>query len=834
MGGVLHAARYTRRVTCRKYQFDRFRLDPAIRELYKDSDRIILPGSAFDCLVYLVEHSDRAVGRDELISAVWGRTDVSDTQLSQAVGRVRGALGDTGGAQTTIRTIPRFGYRWVAETRCNIADDSSAGALIDSPQAEPSAPGEASPLDRTVDPLPTQRGNEQPQRAARRESTRGAWLATLVVACIVAIGLLAYAVKRPSESTAPHADPHGPSLTERSAAVLPAEVDAPAEWRWLRLGLTSLIADRLRDGNLATMPSEVVIHLLQQRQVASAAETGDQAALQPVASLRIQPQVTFANNRWRVRLQVIADEGTQMIEVTSANPLAAARSAADQLLVRLGHRPPAATDDEVALDELLGRIRAASLAGQLRLADTLIREAPVELRAQPEVQLITATNVYRAGDYKGARRIASALLDTPSMRGKPVLHGQALNILGIVAVRQEELETAAKCYADAVELLRDEPDRAALGTAYMGQGVIAAKQFRYDEAIAQLGRARIELAAAGDLLGVAQIDENLGNMQALRYKPHIAVEMLDAAQKRFSQLGAQEQRALTLTNLVQVQMQLLEHERALATTELFWPPEAHTSNQRLHWRLIWTRAAALVDNGKLAEARPLLDRIAADADPELDAEVRVTATALAAQLALLTGNRVEAARLSDAARTPLLNERDPIEYLRTSLVRAQALRETGNLQQAAAEIGALELTSGTTRDPRRALYVELALAQQAFAVRDSDGAMLHFAAALKGAQALSIPEDLVAVSRPYVEALLADGRISDAEALAGGVARWADQDFAAAWTQACLLRRLGSDHAAHDATATAMWLAGERALPTPMCGDMAMAAGDRNGAIPAQ
>src|ERR1019366_1614107 len=128
---------------------------------------------------------------------------------------------------------------------------------------------------------------------------------------------------------------------------------------------------------------------------------------------------------------------------------------------------------------------------------------------------------------------------------------------------------------------------------------------------------------------------------------------------------------------------------------------------------------------------------------------------------------------------------------RTSLVRAQALRETGNLQQAAAEIGALELTPGTTRDPRRALYVELALAQQAFAVRDSDGAILHFAAALKGAQALSIPEDLVAVSRPYVEALLADGRISDAEAVAGGVARWADQDFAAAWTQVCLLRPLG-------------------------------------------
>src|SRR5579859_2525720 len=106
----------------RVFRFFDYRLDPARRELLKGEVLVELSSRAFDCLVYLVQHRDRAVGRDELISAVWGRADVSDNMLSQTLLRVRRALGETNSEQSAIRTVTKFGYRWVAPTETEPVD----------------------------------------------------------------------------------------------------------------------------------------------------------------------------------------------------------------------------------------------------------------------------------------------------------------------------------------------------------------------------------------------------------------------------------------------------------------------------------------------------------------------------------------------------------------------------------------------------------------------------------------------------------------------------------------------------------------------------------------
>ena len=100
-----------------RYQFGEYELDPASRELSRRGERIALPPKSFECLAYLVAHRDRAVGRDELISAVWGRVEVSDTVVAQTLLRARKAFGDAGDRQEIVRTVPRFGYRWVASVR---------------------------------------------------------------------------------------------------------------------------------------------------------------------------------------------------------------------------------------------------------------------------------------------------------------------------------------------------------------------------------------------------------------------------------------------------------------------------------------------------------------------------------------------------------------------------------------------------------------------------------------------------------------------------------------------------------------------------------------------
>lgn len=121
-----------------RYRFQEFEIDPPSRDLLRDGERVALPPKSFDCLAYLVMHRDRAVGRDELIAAVWGRVEVTDMVVAQTMLRARKALGDSGALQRAIRTVPRFGYQWIAP----VLELGSASASPASAQAHATlAPG---------------------------------------------------------------------------------------------------------------------------------------------------------------------------------------------------------------------------------------------------------------------------------------------------------------------------------------------------------------------------------------------------------------------------------------------------------------------------------------------------------------------------------------------------------------------------------------------------------------------------------------------------------------------------------------------------------------------
>lgn len=110
------------------FRFNRHVVDVRARALRAGPDEIPLEPKASDCLPYLVQHRDRAVGRDELISAVWGKVDVSDAMLGQAVLKARRALGDSGRAQEAIGTVSRFGYQWIAPIEELATAEAGSGA----------------------------------------------------------------------------------------------------------------------------------------------------------------------------------------------------------------------------------------------------------------------------------------------------------------------------------------------------------------------------------------------------------------------------------------------------------------------------------------------------------------------------------------------------------------------------------------------------------------------------------------------------------------------------------------------------------------------------------
>lgn len=93
------------------FQFGSFRLDPVSRTLLQNGVRLHLPARLFDTLLYLVQHHDRLVEREELSRAVWSTHTVSEGNLGRAISSLRQAL-KSAGEDNLIVTAPGRGYRF--------------------------------------------------------------------------------------------------------------------------------------------------------------------------------------------------------------------------------------------------------------------------------------------------------------------------------------------------------------------------------------------------------------------------------------------------------------------------------------------------------------------------------------------------------------------------------------------------------------------------------------------------------------------------------------------------------------------------------------------------
>ena len=65
-------------------------------------------------LRYLAERPGELVSKQDLLTALWPGTTVSEGVLKTYVWEIRRALGDQLHKPRFIETIPRRGYRWVA------------------------------------------------------------------------------------------------------------------------------------------------------------------------------------------------------------------------------------------------------------------------------------------------------------------------------------------------------------------------------------------------------------------------------------------------------------------------------------------------------------------------------------------------------------------------------------------------------------------------------------------------------------------------------------------------------------------------------------------------
>ena len=114
------------------YRFDDFVVDPETWRLSRSGQEIHLEPIVLNLLIYLIAHRDRLVTREELMDTVWGDTVISESAVSQAVARVRKALGDDSATPRYLETVHAKGYRFIAEVQETDSPDHADPAPVES------------------------------------------------------------------------------------------------------------------------------------------------------------------------------------------------------------------------------------------------------------------------------------------------------------------------------------------------------------------------------------------------------------------------------------------------------------------------------------------------------------------------------------------------------------------------------------------------------------------------------------------------------------------------------------------------------------------------------
>jgi TolB-like protein/DNA-binding winged helix-turn-helix (wHTH) protein/tetratricopeptide (TPR) repeat protein len=124
-------------------RFGPFEVDFRAGELLKNGRRIRLQDQPLQVLAMLVENPGEVVTREDLRKRLWpGDTFVDfDHGLNNAINRLREALIDSADAPRFIETLPRRGYRFIAEVSGDASTVPGAGARTDSIEAGEKASG---------------------------------------------------------------------------------------------------------------------------------------------------------------------------------------------------------------------------------------------------------------------------------------------------------------------------------------------------------------------------------------------------------------------------------------------------------------------------------------------------------------------------------------------------------------------------------------------------------------------------------------------------------------------------------------------------------------------
>jgi len=102
-------------MTANVIQFADFTLHPGERLLLKQSQPVELTSRYFDALLLLVHEPGTLISKERFMREVWAGIPVTDEALTQCIRTLRKVLGDQARNSQFIETVPKHGYRFIAQ-----------------------------------------------------------------------------------------------------------------------------------------------------------------------------------------------------------------------------------------------------------------------------------------------------------------------------------------------------------------------------------------------------------------------------------------------------------------------------------------------------------------------------------------------------------------------------------------------------------------------------------------------------------------------------------------------------------------------------------------------
>ncbi len=231
------------------YEFGPFLVDRAERLLLRDGEVVPLTPRVFDVLALLLESRGHLLERDELLSAVWADSFVEEANLTVSISALRKALGDNNNGHKYIETVPKRGYRFVADV--TVVEEEQKD-LISPEQLRPHVvvgPEQASAYqDESTVEVETQPTDQLKRPAKRRSTSHPAIACTIAILIVIATG---FWWKAKQDRAAAEI---------KSIAVLPFKVLGTGEHdEFLGLGMSDALITRLGSLNRITVRPESAV-----------------------------------------------------------------------------------------------------------------------------------------------------------------------------------------------------------------------------------------------------------------------------------------------------------------------------------------------------------------------------------------------------------------------------------------------------------------------------------------------------------------------------------------------------------------------------------------------